>query len=65
MTVAQDNALLEYEAYSQKVINNILKNGEKGSAPEDVAKTIYKAATSNNGKLRYPIRQLKGNGFSA
>jgi len=34
--------------YSQKVINNILENGEKGSMPEEVAGTIYKAATDNN-----------------
>lgn len=59
MTIAKDNTLTEYEAYSEKVINNILKNGEKGSTPKDVAKTIYKAATDNSTKLRYPTGNSK------
>ena len=59
MTIAHNNRLTEYEPYSQKVINNLLKNGEKGSAPEEVAKTIYKAAESNTKKLRYPTGNSK------
>jgi NADP-dependent 3-hydroxy acid dehydrogenase YdfG len=53
MTVFQDKTLTEYEAYSNKVINNLLANGGKGSFPVGVAKTIFKAATDNNKKLRY------------
>lgn len=59
MTLVQGNALTDYEPYTQKVINNILKNGEKGSTPDEVAKTIYKAATDNKTKLRYPTGNSK------
>jgi len=45
MTLVQDKALVEYDSYAQKVIENVFKNGEKGSTPDVVAKTIYKAAT--------------------
>jgi len=59
MTLVQDKALVEYDSYAQKVIKNIFKNGENGSAPEVVAKTIYKAATDNRAKLRYLTGNLK------
>ncbi|GBF34412.1 short-chain dehydrogenase [Desulfocucumis palustris] len=59
MTVMQDDEIKEYESYSQKVVKNILKNGEKGSSPDGVAKTIYKAATDNSTKLRYPTGYSK------
>ncbi len=60
MTVTQDNTLTAYEPYSEKVIKNILKNGEKGSDPAEVAKTIYKAAVDQSSKLRYPTGYSKG-----
>jgi short-subunit dehydrogenase len=53
MTLIQDKSSTEYEPYTQKVIKNIFKKGEKGSTPDNVAKTIYKAATDNKTKLRY------------
>jgi len=59
MTITKNDALTEYEQYSKKVINNILKNGEKGSEPNVVAKTIYKAAADNSQKLRYPAGKSK------
>lgn len=59
MNMLQDDTLQEYEAYSKKVIKNIFENGEKGSSPEGVAKTIYKAASDNRSKLRYPTGHLK------
>jgi len=59
MTLVQDKALVEYDSYAQKVIKNIFKNGEKGSTPDIVAKTIYKAATDNKAKLRYRTGNFK------
>jgi len=53
MTMVHDPALTEYEPYSQKVIGNIFKEGEKGSDPGVVAKIIFKAATDGSSKLRY------------
>jgi NAD(P)-dependent dehydrogenase (short-subunit alcohol dehydrogenase family) len=60
MTVLQDDTLTEYEAYSKKVIRNFVGNAEKnGSSPDGVAETIFKAATDNNKKLRYPTGKMK------
>jgi NAD(P)-dependent dehydrogenase (short-subunit alcohol dehydrogenase family) len=42
-----------YETYSQKVIGNILKNADAGSHPEDVAQTIFRAATDRSSRMRY------------
>ena len=59
MATLHDEKLDDYEHYSQKVINNILSNGEKGSLPLAVAETIYKAATDNSTRLRYPTGNMK------
>lgn len=59
MTMLQDNNLQHYDAYSQKVVSNILGNADNGSSPNDVAKTIYQAATDNKKKLRYPTGKSK------
>lgn len=59
MVTLQDKALTEYEIYSQKVTNNILANGEKGSSPHGVAETIYRAATDNSTRMRYPSGKSK------
>jgi len=59
MTLARDETLAEYEPYSQRVLNNIFENGKKGSPPDVVAKTIYKAATDNKKKMRYPTGNFK------
>lgn len=58
LTIVQDDTLIEYEPYSQKVIKNLLNEG-KASSPVGVAETIYKAATDNSTKLRYPTGTLK------
>jgi len=60
MTMVEDKELTEYEPYTKKVIKNIFLNGEKGSAPDAVAKTIYKAATDSRTKLRYLTGKHKG-----
>jgi short-subunit dehydrogenase len=59
MTLLQNKNIQEYEPYTQKVLPNIFKNGNKGSTPDKVAKTIYKAATDNKTKMRYLTGHLK------
>jgi len=59
MTLIQDRTIAEYEPYAQKVLKNIFDNGEKGSTPEVVAKTIYNAATDNKTKMRYLTGKFK------
>ena len=60
MTITDDDSLKEYDPYRQKVIKNLMKNGQNGSSPEAAALTIYKAATDNKSKLRYPTGNSKG-----
>ena len=59
ITILKDDTLTEYEFYSQKIIGKILKNGANGSSPKGVAEIIYKAATDNSKKLRYPAGKSK------
>lgn len=58
MTKLENNEK-EYQSYVDIVTNNIFKSLEKGSAPKEVAQTIWKAATDNKFKLRYPTGYLK------
>lgn len=44
-----------YDQVSNDVWENYAKAGATGRPPEDVAKVVWKAATSNNKKLRYPV----------
>lgn len=44
-----------YDQLSNRIWENYQKAGATGRPPEDVAKVIWKAATSNNKKLRYPV----------
>jgi len=60
MTMLKGDMPAEYESYTQNVIKNILKNGKDGSAPDGVARTVYKAATDNKTKMRYPTGNSKG-----
>lgn len=59
MTVMENNELVDYKAYSQKVISNLIKNGNNGSDPLEVAETIFKAANSESDKMRYPVGKSK------
>lgn len=59
MTIAQDDRCPVYEEYSRNVIGNLVKNGNSGSDPVVIAKTIYKAATDNRKKMRYPTGKMK------
>jgi len=58
MTVTKNDNLKVYDSYYQKVMKNLTKSVEKGSSPEEIAKTIYKAAMDNNPRLRYLTGKL-------
>jgi NAD(P)-dependent dehydrogenase (short-subunit alcohol dehydrogenase family) len=49
-----NDGLSDYDRYEQITYANTQKEGEKAPGPEVVAKVIYKAAVSNNFKIRYP-----------
>lgn len=51
--------LNEYQEYSQKVLSNLISNGNSGSEPIGVAETIYKAATDKSKRMRYPTGKMK------
>ncbi|MGF6905830.1 SDR family oxidoreductase [Fusobacterium sp. PH5-44] len=59
MTVFGDSKENDYNDYSKNIIANLIKNGNNGSSSEDVAKTIYKAATNSCDKLRFPTGKSK------
>ncbi|WP_234122445.1 SDR family oxidoreductase [Clostridium hydrogenum] len=59
MTVMENNDLDDYKAYSQKVVSNLVTNGNNGSNPLEVAETIFKAANSKSDKMRYPVGKSK------
>ena len=46
--------LLDYEAFSDRILKKLDKIGTTGASSEVVAKTIYGASTDNSWKLRYP-----------
>jgi NAD(P)-dependent dehydrogenase (short-subunit alcohol dehydrogenase family) len=58
-TVLHDASLTEYDDYSERVVNNILSRGEKGSPPEIVADTIYRASVDRSGRMRYRTGRSK------
>jgi NAD(P)-dependent dehydrogenase (short-subunit alcohol dehydrogenase family) len=58
-TVLRDETLTEYNEYSERIMKSIMSRGEKGSPPEAVAATIYKAATDNRNKMRYRVGMSK------
>lgn len=60
MTVMENESLSDYEIYSRKVISNLIKNGNGGSDPLEVAEIIFKAANSKSDKMRYPVGKSKG-----
>lgn len=51
----QKDDLTAYNDYTKKLFANMSKAAERASSAEDVAKSIYKAATDNRNKLRYPV----------
>ncbi len=47
--------LQNYDRYTEKVLPNMLKAGERGSSAGLVADAIYRAATDGKQKMRYPV----------
>jgi len=58
-TVLRSETLTEYDEYSEKVLRNVLARGEKGSPPELIAETIFKAATDRGRRMRYRAGRSK------
>ena len=44
----------DYDSYAKKVQHNTLAGYKNASTPDVVAKVVYRAATDNRSKLRYP-----------
>ena len=59
MTVMGNNDLDDYKTYSQKVISNLIKNGNNGSDSLEVAETIFKVANSKSNRMRYAVGKSK------
>ncbi|MDA9555621.1 SDR family oxidoreductase [Pelobium sp.] len=53
--ILKKEGLKVYDAYVDKISVNYLKAAAAAPGPEVVAKTIWRAANSNNFKLRYPV----------
>ncbi len=60
MDIANQGESEEYQSYSGKVLNNLIRSGNSGSTPEGVAKMIYKAANDRSSRMRYPTGKMKG-----
>lgn len=56
LDMVKPNTINAYDTYIERAITNMQKdmNG-RGKPPAEVAKTIYRAATDGNWKLRYPV----------
>lgn len=59
MTIMENTNLNEYDDYSQKVIKNLISNGDNGSDPVEVAEMIFRAANSKSNKMRYIVGKSK------
>jgi hypothetical protein len=51
----EEKNLGPYENFYNRAMPYIMSAGENGLNPDEVAKVIYKAATSQNRKLRYGV----------
>ncbi len=54
MDVHDDGGIEEYRAFVEKVGPQLTGGGVNGARPEEIAATIYKAATDRGRRLRYP-----------
>jgi NAD(P)-dependent dehydrogenase (short-subunit alcohol dehydrogenase family) len=50
--------LTAYDRYVDVAMNNMNKTGANGGTPEEVAQTIFRAATDGSKRLRYPVHDL-------
>jgi NAD(P)-dependent dehydrogenase (short-subunit alcohol dehydrogenase family) len=55
MDLFSNNAITEYDTYEQVTYRNTQKAGENAPGPDVVAVMIYKAATNNSSRMRYPV----------
>lgn len=55
MDLFDTESIDEYKDLVKNVTETMVQSGLKAQGPELVAKTIFKAATSNTKKLRYPV----------
>jgi NAD(P)-dependent dehydrogenase (short-subunit alcohol dehydrogenase family) len=59
MTVINEETSDDYKSYADRVVSNLVRNGENGSDPQEVADVIFRAANSKSRKLRYPVGRSK------
>lgn len=52
-----DDALPDYAPYVRTAMDNLLRSYDKGVPAAMVAQAVYKAATDNSRRLRYPVGQ--------
>jgi short-subunit dehydrogenase len=58
MIVTHHSAIIDYDSFFRRAMPNMQAAGEKGASPEAVASVIYRAATDNSWRLRYPAGRL-------
>lgn len=56
MDVFSNSEIKDYDSYILPAIKKMGEMGMKGLPPVDVAKTIYKAASSDSNKIHYPVK---------
>jgi NAD(P)-dependent dehydrogenase (short-subunit alcohol dehydrogenase family) len=58
MDLFKNPSITDYDRYEEVVYKNTQQAGQNAPGPEVVALTVYKAATDNSNKLRYPVGGL-------
>ncbi|MBI3661299.1 SDR family oxidoreductase [Candidatus Acetothermia bacterium] len=60
MVIMNKPELKAYDELITRAMPNMQESGVKGASPEAVAKVIYRAATDNSWRLRYPVGSTAG-----
>jgi NAD(P)-dependent dehydrogenase (short-subunit alcohol dehydrogenase family) len=55
MDLFKNPSITDYDRYEEVVFKNTQQAGKDAPGPEVVARTVFKAATDNSNKLRYPV----------
>lgn len=58
MDLFRNPSITDYDRYEEVVYKNTQQAGKDAPGPEVVALTVYKAATDNSNRLRYPVGGL-------
>ena len=58
MDLFKNPSITDYDRYEEVVYKNTQQAGKDAPGPEVVALTVYKAATDNSNRLRYPVGGL-------